>query len=140
MSNLVLDSSVIIKWFRKEGEENREKALKIRDKFLAGELKIVVPDLFYYEITNVLKTKSRASLSSIARVIELLFIYPLITVHPSTEFLQEANRIAFQFKLTVYDALYLAVAKHLDCPLITADQKLMAKTAKSARIKLLKDY
>lgn len=140
MTNLVLDSSVVIKWFRKEGEENRDQALKIRNKFLAGELKIVVPDLVYYELANVLKTKSAASHSSIAKVIELVFLYPLVVIHPTAQFLNEANKLAFRFGITIYDALYLAVAKHLDCPLITADQKLTAKAAASGKIKMLEDY
>lgn len=42
---LVLDASVVIKWF--SNEEDSEKAINIRDKFANGDILIVCPDLQY---------------------------------------------------------------------------------------------
>ena len=48
---IVLDASVVAKWFIEE--EDTEKAIEIRDKFVRGEIKILVPSLLIYEIGNV---------------------------------------------------------------------------------------
>jgi len=52
VKDLVVDSSVVIKWF--SDEEDTEKALKIREDFLKGKNIIAVPDIQIYEIANAL--------------------------------------------------------------------------------------
>lgn len=52
-ANLVLGSSVVIKWFSQE--KNTEEAINLRNKFLKGEIEITVPDLQLYEIANALR-------------------------------------------------------------------------------------
>jgi len=50
---IVLDASVVAKWFIEE--ENTEKAIEItiRDKFVRGEIEVLAPSLLIYEIRNV---------------------------------------------------------------------------------------
>lgn len=50
---LVLDTSVILKWFTQETYS--DIALKIREDFYNGVHEIVEPDLLVYEFTNVLR-------------------------------------------------------------------------------------
>jgi predicted nucleic acid-binding protein len=52
----VLDSSVVLKWFRKD-EIWRDSALQLRQTYLDGHMLIYVPDLLIYEIANVLRYK-----------------------------------------------------------------------------------
>jgi len=52
----LLDSSVILKWFRRN-ETWREVALQLRQTYLDGHMLIYVPDLLIYEIANVLRYK-----------------------------------------------------------------------------------
>src|SRR4030067_2056033 len=54
--SVLLDSSVVLKWFRKD-EIWREAALKLREAYFAGHMVIFVPDLLIYEIANVLRYK-----------------------------------------------------------------------------------
>jgi len=54
--SVVLDSSVIIKWFRRY-ESLREQSIKLRQAYLAGHLSIIVSDILIYEIANVLRYK-----------------------------------------------------------------------------------
>ncbi len=54
MKNMyVLDASVLIKWF--SDEEYTDIALKLRDEFFHGNIKLVVPDLLLYEVSNALR-------------------------------------------------------------------------------------
>ena len=55
---IVLDASVVLKWIF--GDEDKEgKAGLFRDGHLSGKEIIAVPDLFFFEIANVLSTKTR---------------------------------------------------------------------------------
>lgn len=48
---------------------------------------------------------------------------PLVLT-PLAELTRPARSLAFALDLTVYDAVYAALAQQLDCPLATADEKL----------------
>ena len=52
---IILDASVVVKWFSEE--EYTEKALEIRERIMRGEERVVVPDLLLYEQANALKYK-----------------------------------------------------------------------------------
>jgi predicted nucleic acid-binding protein len=41
--------------------------------------------------------------------------------------LRKANAIAWAYKITVYDALYVALAEQLGYPMITADDALIKR-------------
>ena len=53
MNEAVLDASVVLKWFHSEGEEHLEAARKLRERFEAGELRVLAPPLLWLEILNV---------------------------------------------------------------------------------------
>jgi predicted nucleic acid-binding protein len=50
---LVLDASVIVKWFCEE--EYTDIALGIRKRFFNGVLNVVVPELMFYEVSNAIR-------------------------------------------------------------------------------------
>jgi len=52
---------------------------------------------------------------------------------------EEAFNIAHQYRVTFYDASFLALSWLLDCPLVTADRKLHRKAHSFPRLKLLTD-
>ena len=137
--NLVVDSSVIVKWFAKQDETDRPQALFIRKQFLSHQLNLIVPDLVLYEITNVLKTKKEVEGKDVRETIKFLFVYPFYTVSPSQALFLSALKIAYDYELTIYDAIYVALAQGAACSLITADKKLQSK-CKSLDICLLKDF
>ncbi|MGB9895581.1 MAG: type II toxin-antitoxin system VapC family toxin [Thermoproteota archaeon] len=55
MSTVVVDASVIVKWFVEE--ENSDNAIKIRDKYIEGEIKLVAPEIITFEVLNALYYK-----------------------------------------------------------------------------------
>jgi predicted nucleic acid-binding protein len=52
---------------------------------------------------------------------------------PDLALLRNANAIAWAYKITIYDALYVALAEQVGYPLITADE-VMVKKLKGHRI------
>ena len=50
---IILDASVVVKWFSEE--EYTDKALEIRERIRMGEERVIVPDLLLYELANALK-------------------------------------------------------------------------------------
>jgi predicted nucleic acid-binding protein len=84
------------------------------------------PDLIVVEVANALATGARAGVQSVAEAgaaFELFASYP-IELHRSGTFALEAIERAVADSLSVYDALYAAVARALDVPLVTADRRV----------------
>lgn len=123
---LVLDSSVIVKWFKQE--EDSDKALKIREAYFNGDVSVAVPDLVFYEISNVMNYDKSFSAGDISESMGALKDMDFEVVAPHTDLLDRAVELAEQENITVYDASFLALAKLIDGTLVTVDQELYEKT------------
>ncbi|MBU4376758.1 MAG: type II toxin-antitoxin system VapC family toxin [Candidatus Omnitrophica bacterium] len=53
---MVVDASVILKWFMEEGSS--DKAIALKNTHLAGASAITLPDIALYEIGNALRYKA----------------------------------------------------------------------------------
>jgi predicted nucleic acid-binding protein len=53
MTTVVLDASIVIKWFRSAGETHVDAARSFRSALEAGQLRIQVPSLLFLEIVNI---------------------------------------------------------------------------------------
>lgn len=124
----VVDASVGIKLFVKEEFSDKVQGLFAH---LADEMpaELHVPDLFYIECANILLKYARRfkrpiedSLADLANLNDLA-----LQSTPTTELMEDALTLAYERKLTAYDAFYAVLAGRLDIPLITADD-LLAKT------------
>ena len=122
-STLVLDASVGVKWFSNSNENALKQALAIRNAHVAEEIIIMVPDLFFYEVTNALVQKSLFSTKDVRSAGASLFDLGLRTVGLNAALLDKAVSISRQSGITVYDAIYAAVAVETDSPLVTANQR-----------------
>lgn len=131
---VVLDASVVIKWFCEE--EGGGEALVYQQRHLSGEL-IHVPDLLLYEVANVLSCKPGILIAYVTEVLDILKKMNLIIHWPSFEGISRSAEIAGNLKIPVYDAAYLALAADLGAVFVTADQKLAAKCEKDYRTTFL---
>jgi len=132
---IVLDASVIIKWFTKE--EKRDSALEIREKYINKQIEIIIPDLILYEISNALRFNPNFSEEDISEAIYSIFNMDMNIITPTQEIINEAIKISYSYKTSVYDAIYIALAKIVDSDFITADNKLYEKTKEISNICLL---
>lgn len=118
----VLDASVVIKWFSEE--EYTDRALKLRDDFSKGDIELVVPDLILYEVSNALRYNPDFDETDVADGVGTLFDIGISIIVPNREVINSALNLAYEHKITVYDAYYVALAKEINFKLITADRKL----------------
>lgn len=123
----VLDASVIVKWFLHHQEADRDKALALRDFHIAGRSKIYVPQLAFLEVLNAIRFNSKANEDDGENALEALHDLNLETKDANGDLLRKANAIAWANKITIYDALYVALAEKMGYPLITADEVMVKK-------------
>ena len=137
--HIIIDSSVAVKWYLPD--EQDDKALKIKSDFANKTILIVVPLLFFYEISNILKTTSKSlriarqdSIKAYQDLLELSFI-----IYSSKELFKAGLEKALDLDITSYDASYLGLADYLQIPFYTADEKLVKK-AQTEWVKSLGEY
>jgi predicted nucleic acid-binding protein len=121
---LVLDASVVIKWLN-PNEPLAEKANLIRDDYERGNVSLIVPLFWEYEVVNGLnKAVARGHLTEEEgrEAIALLLALQVEKVPlPSP---QESYELARRYQRSVYDSWYLSLAEKTNCEFWTADQKL----------------
>lgn len=132
-SGYVVDASVLVKWFLHHQEEDRIRALALRDLHISGRSAIIIPQLALLEILNAIRFSPKAKEEDGALALEALQDLHLETKPPEFDLLRKANAIAWAYKITIYDALYVALAEQVGYPLITADE-VMVKKLKGHRI------
>jgi len=122
----VIDASVGIKLFLVEPLSAQADALftHLASSPLA---RFYVPDLFFVECINTLWKYARrfgyppeAALQDVADLTRL----PL-RVTPTADLAEAALSLAMDHAITAYDAAYVALARQLTLPLVTADETLV---------------
>lgn len=136
---LVLDTSVIIKWFR-HGEVHAEHALSLRSAYLDGQAQVAVPTLLAYELANVLRYKADLTTAQVEDSVQSLFDMGLEWVPPSVGMIRRAVVIARDFDATVYDATFASLAEAWDATLVTADKRLVSRLQSLAYVRFLGEY
>ena len=134
----LLDSSVILKWFRRE-EIWREIALELRQAYLDGHMIIYVPDLLIYEIANVLRYKPDLTQLQVQEAVSSFYDMDIRIVQISQEVIKQAIHLAYFQDITVYDAAFVAMADYLKIPFITSDEKLVQKIRKISDVHHISD-
>jgi predicted nucleic acid-binding protein len=121
----VVDASVAAKWFVQKGEADRERAVSIRERFMAGQCRLIMPEFGLLEIANALRYTPRARETDAATALEVLRDLNLELHQTSWDLLRKANAIAWAYRIAVYDATYIALAEVVGFPLLTADEALV---------------
>jgi predicted nucleic acid-binding protein len=124
--NLVIDSSVAVKWYVLE--EGHKQAAHL---FLGGH-DLAAPDLLLAEVANVFRRKVRASAMSEVQASEALrrLRREFKEFIPSDKLVHRAFDLSSKLDHSVYDCIYLALALEVESRLlVTADIKFVAKAA-----------
>lgn len=120
MREVVLDASVVLKWFHRGGEAHAKAAQALRGDFEAGELRVIAPPLLWLEIINVAARRWRWESSQLGALAASLSELGFELVEPEPEAIARwAGR-----GLTAYDAAYVAVAEETGAPVITDDAQI----------------
>jgi predicted nucleic acid-binding protein len=121
MTEVVLDASVVMKWFRADGERHLEPARSLRTAFERGELIVFAPPLLRVEIVNVAGRRWRWPENALVEVAGALDDLGFELIEP------ELARVARWTArgLTAYDAAYVAVAEAEGARLVTDDELIV---------------
>ena len=126
MTALLVDTSVLIKWFHSAGESELQEARTIRRAVQRGDLEVLIIDLALYEFGNVLLRALRWSATDVADQLDDLIAICGTPLVMSREWLRGAARLGVDHGLTFYDAAWAASAQALAIPLVSADVRLLA--------------
>ena len=131
MDKIVVDSSVVIKWF--VTEPLSEEARRVLEGYQSGALTLIAPDLLAAEIGNIVWKKFRLQglAKQDAEQIIAAFRELNIELTPNVELLEDALRIAMTHERTVYDSMYIALSEREKCVFITADERLVNAVSKA---------
>ncbi len=116
----VVDASVAVKWYL-TAEIHAEAA----DRLLRDSRQLLVPDLFFPEIGNIVwkqVRKGEMTDQEALAIVRSLGHLGLLTF-PAQTLLVPAVEIACRTGRTVYDSLYLALAIQERSVMVTADEK-----------------
>ena len=119
MSRYVVDASVAVKWYLPEIHDAQAKRL------LTGDKKLLVPDLIFSEVGNILWKRVRAEQileTEALAILQSMGALPL-SVSASWPLALVALAIACKTQRSVYDSLYLALAVQENAVMVTADEK-----------------
>ena len=117
--SLVVDASVVIKWFVPEVGSDAASRL------LASEDRLEAPDLLFAEIASAIWKKvirgqlTRAESQLLISDIEKI----AVNTTPCRALANDAYAIALITSRSVYDSMYVALALRLDTRMITADER-----------------
>jgi predicted nucleic acid-binding protein len=118
---IVVDASVAVKWFIPEAGEEAAAQL------LNSKKRLVAPALVRLEVTGAILRRYREGHLSEKKAREATGAWEAMLEHrvvrliPDGELFDDAVQMAFLAKHTLADCLYLAAAKRLAAPVITAD-------------------
>jgi predicted nucleic acid-binding protein len=126
VTTLLVDTSVLVKWFHSEGESELAEARSIREATKVGEVQARVIDLAIYEIGNVLLRGLGWTGSEVADQLDDLVIICGPPLAMAAEWLRQAAAIGATHQLTFYDAAWAAAAQALGVSLVSSDTRLLA--------------
>lgn len=142
MTLLVVDASVVVKWFVPEIHD--DAALRLLDR----EKRFVAPDHLFAETTNAIWKRVRRGELSIEQGYEIIRKIDTtgvaIDVVSCRDLTGDAYKIATTYGRSVYDAMYLTLAMQRNTRLVTADGRLYNAVASipaiASHIQFLGDY
>lgn len=129
MTEIVVDTSVIIKWYSVHQEPAFEHAQTLLVRHTRHQCHLHAPELALYEAGNALRYSARLSVQEQLRSLADLFalglsVYPLTLLRATA-----AHELSSVFGISFYDACFVALAQELDVAFVTADDRLHRQVA-----------
>jgi predicted nucleic acid-binding protein len=129
-----------VKWFLYHQEADRDRALALRALHISGKSKIFIPRLTVVEVLNAIRSNPNADEATGQAALEALEDLHLETIPGDADLLRKTNAIAWAYKMTIYDALYVGLAEQLGYPLITADERMIRQLKNHSILVPLREF
>lgn len=124
MEEVVVDASVVVKWFVEE--EFEKEALMLRDAYVEGTIRLSAPSLMPLEVMNGLQVANNNE-QFLTEARESLTQYGIRLFLPLGPYLSDTIKVATRSSVSTYDASYVALAELLASRLYTADMELIKR-------------
>jgi len=137
---LVLDSSVIFKWFYFEKEESIFEAQNLYYKATSEASIILTPELTIYELLSIFRFRTDMKPEKLEEIIKTIFDIITVIKLDYAVYLK-AYEISQLTGCSIYDSIYIAISEKLKTQFITADEKLFSRVKQyNYNIVLLNEY
>lgn len=129
MKKVVVDASVCLKWvFEEEDSERARNLLTLSEK---GDILLLAPEIWEYEIVNGFASAMLKNKLSYARSKKLLRMVlearpQIISTH---ELLLKSLENCHKYRISAYDSAYITLAVENKIILVSADEKLVQKVS-----------
>jgi predicted nucleic acid-binding protein len=134
---LLVDTSVLIRFFRDHADEPQRAADGLLQAFLAQELSLFLLDLSIYELINILVRRLTRSGKEVAADVDAVFDLGAPVFAIDRESARRTASIAARTGLSGYDAAFVAASSLLGVPLVTADVEIVRRANKFGVLDLL---
>ena len=131
-SHLVVDACVVAKLYLRD-EYLVEEADDLFRRFTQGELELFAPRLIRYEVPASIRTACRqgrlppeTSLDAVQRFHQL----PLSVVVETPAAIEAAFELSVRHECSLYDAVYLQLARDFSMEFVTADDRLYRRVSR----------
>jgi predicted nucleic acid-binding protein len=125
MKEIVIDASVVLKWYLKD-EEWGQEAVWFLEQHVAGNIVLFAPTILTYEVLNALLVAERTGRiaeqtteTAFEGFVELEIEFP----DPFVDY-SDILSLARSFHRTVYDASYISLANKKNIDFVTGDKRL----------------
>lgn len=123
---VLLDTSVLLRMWIDHQDELQSHAERLRTAFSLNQVTIILLDLSIYEFINVQTRRLKLTQQTVTANVDALYSLgtPIVTI--SRGLAVEAARISSDTGLSGYDSAFVAAAKALAIPLVTAGNAILA--------------
>ncbi len=92
-----------------------------------------------YEFANALNYNPNYTDEDVKNAIDSLVELQIDVMAPTIQLLKDASELARRYDITVYDAVFVALAKSIGAVFITADEKLHNRIKELGLVKFIAD-
>lgn len=138
MARIVVDASVVVKWFLAEADSDAARLL--RDDYASDEVDLDAPAVLPFEVLNAVRFGAGLRAGELSRVVDMLGRFGIPLHHLEGPFAEVVADLTDTSRLTVYDASYLGLARFLGVPVYTADEAMVRAAPEGVRAFHVREY
>ena len=138
MNEVVVDASVVVKWFVQE--EWSEEAGALKEDYAAGKVDLIAPSVMPFEVLNALRYSGAFNEYELIEAAEALEDFQITLYGLEGNYAKETVKLAMRRGITIYDASYIALAIVRRAILWTADEKLLKKLEDISNVAHIRNY